>query len=112
MAAEVGGADQPAPFEDRRMWRLLLAQLHPDAGGDHELFVFACAVKEEVCGRERPMREPLSRRRRQRTEHFLRAWQDEMNRWVSRNRDAIRNSCAYHSVNPTHKPERSGTDHG
>jgi hypothetical protein len=112
LVAEVGGADQPAPFEDRRMWRLLLAQLHPDAGGDHELFVFACAVKEEVCGRERPMREPLSRRRRQRTEHFLRAWQDEMNRWVSRNRDAIRNSCAYHSVNPTHKPERSRPDHG
>ncbi len=110
--AEVGGADQPAPFEDRRMWRLLLAQLHPDAGGDHELFTFACAVKEEVCGKEHARREFPSRRRRQRTEHFLQAWQDEMNRWASRNRDALRNSWAYHSVTPTHKPERSLPDHG
>ena len=37
------------PFEDRRSWRLLLARLHPDAGGDHELFLFACALKDEVC---------------------------------------------------------------
>ena len=36
------------PFEDRRSWRLLLARLHPDAGGDHELFLFACALKDEV----------------------------------------------------------------
>lgn len=96
---EVGGVEQPALCEDRRMWRLLLARLHPDAGGDHELFTFVCAVKEEVCGRERAMRE-LPSRRRQRTEHFLRAWQDEMNRWVLCNRDALRNSWAYHSDEP------------
>ena len=29
-------------LQDRRAWRLLLARLHPDAGGDHELFLFAC----------------------------------------------------------------------
>ena len=39
------------PFEDRRSWRLLLARLHPDAGGDHELFLFACALKDEVCSK-------------------------------------------------------------
>jgi hypothetical protein len=97
--AEVGDFDRPAPFEDRRMWRLLLAQLHPDAGGDHELFTFACAVKEEVCNRERARKEPPSHRR-QRAEHFLRAWQDEMNRWASRNRNALRNSRAYRSGEP------------
>lgn len=92
--AEVGGVDKLAPFKDKRMWRLLLAQLHPDAGGDPELFVFACAVKEEVCGKERAREELPSRRRGQRTEYFLRAWQDEMSRWASRNRDALRNSRA------------------
>src|SRR3712207_7237813 len=39
-----------APFEDRRMWRLLLARLHPDAGGDHHVVAFACAVRDEVSG--------------------------------------------------------------
>jgi hypothetical protein len=98
--AEVGGADRPAPFEDKRMWRLLLAQLHPDAGGDPELFVFACAVKEEVCGRELARGELPSRRRGQRTEYFLRAWRDEMSRWASHNRDALRNSRAYQGGEP------------
>jgi hypothetical protein len=98
--AEVEGVNRSAPFEDQRMWRLLLAQLHPDAGGDHELFVFACAVKEEVCGKEHARQEIPSPRRRQRTEHFLRAWQDEMNLWVSRNRDILRNSRAYRGVGP------------
>jgi hypothetical protein len=37
-----------APSEDRQMWRLLLARLHPDAGGDHDLFAFACAIREEL----------------------------------------------------------------
>ena len=97
--AEVGDVDRLAPFEDKRMWRLLLAQLHPDAGGDHELFAFACAVKEEVCNRQRAREEPSSNCR-QRTEHFLRAWQDEMNRWVSRNRNALRNPRPYRSGEP------------
>ena len=35
-------------FEERRMWRLLLARLHPDAGGDHDLFAFACAMRDEM----------------------------------------------------------------
>ncbi len=75
--------------EDRRMWRLLLARLHPDAGGDHELFVFACALKEEMYGAGHPGREP-----------FLRAWQEEMNCWALRNREALRNSWAYSGGKP------------
>jgi hypothetical protein len=45
---EARNAARPTTFEDRRMWRLLLARLHPDAGGDHDLFAFACAVRDEV----------------------------------------------------------------
>jgi hypothetical protein len=86
-----GGSDRSAAFEDRRMWRLLLAQLHPDAGGDHELFAFACAVKEKVYSGV-PVREEPVRLRGRRAEHFLRAWQDMMSCWASHNRDALRDS--------------------
>jgi hypothetical protein len=34
------------------MWRLLVARTHPDAGGDHELFIWAGTVKGAVCGGE------------------------------------------------------------
>ena len=30
------------------MWRLLLGRAHPDAGGEHQLFVWATAVREHV----------------------------------------------------------------
>jgi hypothetical protein len=63
------------------MWRLLLARLHPDAGGDHELFAFACALKEKVYGEEYPGGET-----------FLQVWQEEMSRWALNNREALRNS--------------------
>ena len=33
---------------DRVMWRRLLARVHPDAGGDDELFVWAKSLEEEV----------------------------------------------------------------
>jgi hypothetical protein len=33
------------------MWKKLLARAHPDAGGDHELFVWARSLQEKVCGR-------------------------------------------------------------
>lgn len=82
--------DASVSFEDRRMWRLLLAQLHPDAGGNHELFTFACTVREEVCGKE-PHRGKAAYPRERRVEHFLRGWQDAINSWASRNRDALRN---------------------
>jgi hypothetical protein len=32
------------------MWRKLLSRAHPDGGGEHELFVWATALKEHVCG--------------------------------------------------------------
>ena len=89
--AEVGSIDRPVLFEDRRMWRLLLAQLHPDVGGDHELFTFACAVKERVCSGEPVARDP-ARPPARGAEHFLRAWQDAMNRWASHNRNVLKNS--------------------
>jgi hypothetical protein len=38
----------PPPW-DRRMWRLLLARVHPDAGGQHELFIWARQLKDHVC---------------------------------------------------------------
>lgn len=32
------------------MWRRLLARAHPDAGGDHDLFIWADALREHVAG--------------------------------------------------------------
>jgi hypothetical protein len=32
------------------MWRRLLARTHPDAGGTHELFIWAGVVRDVVCG--------------------------------------------------------------
>jgi hypothetical protein len=37
------------PVTEPAMWRKLLAKVHPDADGDHELFVWATAVRESVC---------------------------------------------------------------
>jgi hypothetical protein len=68
------------------MWRLLLARLHPDAGGDHELFLFACALKDEVC-RERLFRSGCDGPA---TEQSFSIWRSTMDSWASRNRDALR----------------------
>jgi hypothetical protein len=38
------------PPTDSGMWRRLLAKTHPDAGGDHELFIWATATRDHVCG--------------------------------------------------------------
>ena len=38
------------PLDDQRMWRRLVARTHPDAGGDHELFIWTGVVKDAVCG--------------------------------------------------------------
>jgi hypothetical protein len=32
------------------MWRKLLARTHPDAGGDHELFIWTGTIRDAVCG--------------------------------------------------------------
>jgi len=58
------------PLDDRSMWRRLISRSHPDAGGDHELFIWAAAVRDFLCGGElgsdiprRGRREQPSRRR-------------------------------------------------
>jgi hypothetical protein len=38
------------PPDDKQMWRRLLARVHPDAGGAHELFIWTSSVRDEVCG--------------------------------------------------------------
>ncbi len=40
------------PLDDPRLWRRLLARTHPDAGGDHELFIWCGVVRTAVCGGE------------------------------------------------------------
>ncbi len=81
--------------EDRRMWRLLLARLHPDAGGDHDLFTFACAMRDEISGAGSVAKDAVKDDGARSTEDlvtpFLRAWQDTMDDWSSGNRDALRN---------------------
>ncbi len=36
------------PLDDRGMWRKLIARAHPDAGGTHELFIWAQELREIV----------------------------------------------------------------
>lgn len=76
---------------------MLLARLHPDAGGDHDLFTFACAVRDEMSGGGRPARNPGSDDARDKGARgtqsaaapFLRTWQEAMGQWSSGNRDAL-----------------------
>jgi hypothetical protein len=77
-------ADRQIPFQDRRMWRLLLARLHPDAGGDHEMFLFACDLKDRFDG-ERDSGAPDDNAR----QIHLSAWRSAMGSWASGNRDAL-----------------------
>ena len=37
------------PPDHRGMWRRLVGRAHPDAGGDHELFIWTVAVRDVVC---------------------------------------------------------------
>ena len=91
---EARDAAGPASFEDRRMWRLLLARLHPDAGGDQDLFAFACAVRDEV-SRGQPTAEGAETgdeaRNTEGVAPFLGTWHEAMDRWSSSNRDALHN---------------------
>ena len=89
-----GFASREAPFEDRYMWRLLLARLHPDAGGDHELFLFAHALKEGASGhgclQSTPALDGDRGRTKRSAEPFLRAWHDAMGGWASCNRETLK----------------------
>jgi hypothetical protein len=49
------------PPTDRGMWRRLIAKTHPDAGGDHELFIWVGSVREFVCNRDAAQPEPEPR---------------------------------------------------
>jgi len=93
--SETKDAERLVACEDRRMWRLLLARLHPDAGGDHDLFTFACAMRDEMSGASSVAKvarvEYGARGTQVLPTPFLRAWQDAMNDWSSGNRDALRN---------------------
>ena len=88
-------AERLVDFEDRRMWRLLLARLHPDAGGDHALFVFASAMRDELSGGSNVVKDTNrgsgTRSTNGLVTPFLQAWQETMDDWSSGNRDALRN---------------------
>ena len=73
---------------DRRMWRSLLAQLHPDAGGDLESFLLACALKERFRKGSCPV--PYTVRNGKDSGHFLRTWRDAMDLWAAGNRSTLR----------------------
>lgn len=58
------------PPDDRSMWRRVVSRAHPDAGGDHELFIWTVATRYAICDEElggeapgRERREQPSRRR-------------------------------------------------
>ena len=93
--SETRDAERLVASEDRRMWRLLLARLHPDAGGDHDLFTFACAMRDEMSSASNVAKDAEGEDGARSTEGlvtpFLRAWQDTMDDWSSGNRDALRN---------------------
>src|SRR5829696_2161929 len=48
------------PPTDRAMWRRLLARVHPDAGGDDELFVWAKSLEELVRAKAQDIPAPFT----------------------------------------------------
>jgi len=92
--SETRDAERLVSFEDRRMWRLLLARLHPDAGGDNDLFAFACAMRHEMSSASSVAKDAEGNVGARSTQGlvtpFLRAWQDTMNDWSCGNREALR----------------------
>jgi hypothetical protein len=89
---EARDAARPTTFEDRQMWRLLLARLHPDAGGDHDLFAFACALRDEVYREIHLAKDAGTGNETRNTADaaaFLGTWHEAMGRWSSSNRDAL-----------------------
>ena len=51
------------PHDDHSMWRRLLSRSHPDAGGDHELFIWTVATRDAICGGELGSEIPRRERR-------------------------------------------------
>lgn len=95
MVFQARDAERFASFEDRRMWRLLLARLHPDAGGDHDLFAFACAIRDEMSSGNRAARATVSSGNARSTQcaaaPFLQTWQETMGHWSTSNHEALKN---------------------
>lgn len=75
--------------EHQRMWRLLLARLHPDAGGDQELFVFARGLRDQIRGELRATPPP---RALGGPEHPFHAWRTTMASWAYSNRASLKNT--------------------
>lgn len=54
-------------YNNKTMWRELLKRTHPDASGNHELFIFTMKLRDAVCGSElvpaTSRREPRDRSR-------------------------------------------------
>ncbi len=100
---ETEGIDQSLLLKAPSTWRLLLARLHLDAGGNPEWFVFACAVKSALHDEGHP---DSVRTRHRRAEPFLRGWQGAMNHWASYNCDGLKKSLSYHSGEPDRAPGR------
>ncbi len=92
-----GFAGREAPYGDRRMWKLLLARLHPDVGGDPELFLFACALKERLDGERRP---GAANRDGTGPDHPFSTWRTTMGAWASRNREGLRKPETPHRGRP------------
>ena len=91
---EASNVEWLARSEDRQMWRLLLARLHPDAGGDHDLFAFACAIREELSAGVRTTPGVGSGDNVQGIDGpgapFLKNWQEAMVHWSSTNREVLK----------------------
>jgi hypothetical protein len=51
------------PITDRSMWRRLVGRAHPDAGGDHDLFIWTAAMRDVICGGD--LRTEIPRREHQ-----------------------------------------------
>jgi hypothetical protein len=77
------------PSTDKRMWRLLRARLHPDAGGDTELFLFATALLERIRDAELPGDKPEITGTEISEDQFLQSWRITMDRWASRNHETL-----------------------
>lgn len=90
-----GFTERGLPFEDRRMWRKLLARLHPDAGGEQELFLLACALKDRACEDPR-LRASRAAHDSSNATRFLGSWKGAMGSWASRNRSALQQHRARH----------------
>jgi hypothetical protein len=91
LVTEIEGVDRSVLLNDPGTWRLLLAQLRRDAGGDSEWFVLACVVKSVLHDGGHPDG-VRARHQSRRTEPFLRRWRGAMNHWASRNCDVLKDS--------------------